>query len=190
MQQGHGFNTVAFYVVMRIGITVIRRKEDDDLAACPDSNGCFLIDHPLLLILVSLIDDVTACTTWDDWINEGFAEYSALLYLKTLFGTEAFDRHLASKREAIVNTPPVWGLNRHDLSEEGSFQVIENVLYNKGPVLLADLETRIGLDSLLDLCRELLALEKLDTENLLIVLERIGGLEAAEEFEKALGREL
>jgi len=68
--------------------------------------------------------------------------------------------------------------------------VIENVLYNKGPVLLADLETRIGLDSFLDLCRDLLALEKLDTENLLIVLERIGGLEAAEEFEKALGRKL
>lgn len=111
--------------------------------------------------------------SWEDWINEGFAEYSALQYLRDQFGEELFDKWIASKKQKIENTPPVWELNRHDLSKEENFAIIEAVLYSKGPLILASLENRIGRDAYLQFCKQILAMEKPLSTDIISALEQI-----------------
>jgi hypothetical protein len=86
---------------------------------------------------------------WEDWLNESFAEYSALMALRERFGDETFHEFLARKSERIKDLalPPIFGLRRED---ENAF----NVLYNKGPVILSKLESKVGKQTLIRILRE------------------------------------
>jgi hypothetical protein len=48
--------------------------------------------------------------SWEDWLNEGFAEYTSLMVVRDIFGEESFQKRIQTKKEAIVNTPPIWVL--------------------------------------------------------------------------------
>jgi hypothetical protein len=87
--------------------------------------------------------------SWEDWLNESFAEYSALMALRERFGDETFHDFLARKSEKIKDLalPPIFGLRRED---ENAF----NVLYNKGPVILGKLESKVGKQTFIRILRE------------------------------------
>jgi hypothetical protein len=123
---------------------------------------------------------------WEDWLNEGLAEYSALLAVRELFGTDAFDKRLAKKEEDAKGAPPIWGLDRNDVATEDKAAVVENVLYSKGPVLLHRLSERIGEERFLDLCREAAGLKSLSTGTFLRILAEKAGRPAADWFESEL----
>jgi len=75
--------------------------------------------------------------SWEDWLNESFAEYSALLMVRNLIGKDEFEERIANKSENIDELPPLRGLDR---DHKQAYQV----LYNKGPYLLYNLEKNIG----------------------------------------------
>jgi len=110
-------------------------------------------------------------------MNEGFAEYSALLVVRELFGREAFERRLSDKVANIQSTTPIWGFDRNDRSTQEKRDEIEKILYSKGPVLLNKLEVKIGKENFIELCRSLVANNISTTDGF---LEILGNLEEDE----------
>lgn len=121
--------------------------------------------------------------SWEDWMNEGFAEYSALLVVREMFGREAFERRLSEKVANIQSTAPIWGFDRNDRSTPKKREEIEKILYSKGPVLLYELEEKIGKVNFLEFCRRLVANNITSTEGLLKILGNLEGDEVKIWFE-------
>jgi hypothetical protein len=112
---------------------------------------------------------------WDDWLNESFAEYSALLVIRDQLGDAEFTARLDEKRRASEGTPAIWHLARSDVSTEEKARGVNQVLYSKGPILLDELADRVGLAAFLDWCRRLVQLEIGSTEEALDVLADLEG---------------
>lgn len=111
--------------------------------------------------------------TWEDWLNESFAEYSALLAVRERYGVEIYERFFARKRERVPETQPLWGFDRADQSTPEKLATVERMLYDKGPLLLRQLEERIGYQRFLDFCRAMLWSGVTTTAHLLDLLEEV-----------------
>lgn len=75
--------------------------------------------------------------SWEDWLNEGFAEFSMLWYIKCHFDKHIFDCYLEACRENARHACPIYEVDR-DAPEA------YDALYNKGASLLYDLEQEVG----------------------------------------------
>ncbi len=122
-------------------------------------------------------------TSWEDWLNESFAEYSALLVLRDAFGTAEYEARIELKREQGEGTHPIWGLKRSDYSSDEQSREIRMVLYSKGPVLLHELAERVGRERFFSWCGELVQREVNTTEHALAVLGELEGEGVREWFE-------
>ena len=120
--------------------------------------------------------------TWEDWINESFAEYSALMIIRKKHGQEVFNNIMERKGETIRDTPPIWGFDRMHQDN----MLVQQVLYNKGPVLLHELEENIGYKEFVKFCSKLITNNISSTSELLKLLEATNGKEVSESFEKML----
>ncbi|MEZ5070693.1 MAG: M1 family aminopeptidase [Bacteroidales bacterium] len=116
---------------------------------------------------------------WEDWLNESFAEFSALLLVREAFGQEAYRALLDTKRQESRDTPPLWEIPRNDPSAYA-------VLYSKGPLLLSELEEALGLEKFMELCRARIDGEVNDTRGVLALVEAADGPATAAWFEEAL----
>ncbi|WDV44718.1 M1 family aminopeptidase [Clostridiaceae bacterium M8S5] len=94
-------------------------------------------------------------STYEDWLNESFAEYSCLMIIRDIFGVDEFNDTINKYKEISKNLPPIIGLNR---SDENAF----DVLYKKGAYLLYELEDEIGLCKFNKLLKSIHS-EKIDT---------------------------
>lgn len=110
---------------------------------------------------------------WEDWLNESFAEFSALLAIRERFGGDAYERFLQTKRERIQQLPPLWGFNRADTSTPEKQAFVDRMLYDKGPLLLDSLCERIGYQRVLSMCRAMLWSGVADTPHLMDLLEEL-----------------
>jgi aminopeptidase N len=120
-----------------------------------------------------------ATGNWEDWLNESFAEYSALNLIKELSSKEEFNTKLNIKRSESSNTPPIWGISRSDPSAE-------QVLYSKGVVLLNELEEKIGKNKFLELYRARIDKKINNTLDFLNLIKDTGGKETADWFVQSL----
>jgi hypothetical protein len=111
--------------------------------------------------------------SWEDWLNESFAEYSALLAVRERYGSEIFERFIERKRERVSNAAPVWGFDRSDTATPEKKNAVDRILYDKGPLLLHDLSERIGSQRFLELCRGMLWSGVNETGHLLDLLEEL-----------------
>lgn len=114
----------------------------------------------------------------DRWLSETLAEYVALRYVESAFGTETRDSFLASMREAARDAGPVLGSGRRS----------DTVLYQKGPLLLMALEERIGRERLDRLLAGLAPKPPQTTAEFLQALAGAAGAESVQEFERSLRR--
>ena len=112
---------------------------------------------------------------WEDWLNEGFAEYSALMVLRELYGQEYFNMWIEKKKKSSEGTGPVWHTNRNG-------DQAYTILYDKAPLLLYELENRIGVDSLKQFMRDLIINKTSTTNHFMKILEDQEGAETAEWF--------
>lgn len=117
--------------------------------------------------------------TWEDWLNEAFAEYSALMAVREQFGQGAADEVIAAKRSQLPGLPPVMGIPREDPQAHA-------VLYGKGCVLLCDLAARIGHGKMVGLLRKMYARQVKDTREFLVLLAEVAGADAADAFAESL----
>ncbi|MTI48694.1 M1 family aminopeptidase [Sporosalibacterium faouarense] len=117
--------------------------------------------------------------TWEDWLNESFAEYSALLAIKKELGEKHFIELIKSKQESIEGLPSIKGIQR---DHEKAY----SVLYDKGCILLYRLENKIGHDRF-KLLFMLINEEKVDsTEKFLSLLSKVTDKKIVKWFEKEL----
>ncbi len=120
--------------------------------------------------------------SWQDWLNESFAEYSALLVLRAEFGEQAFQSRLAKKQENLDGTPPIWGLDRNSAKHK----IVHAVLYNKGPILLNKLENKIGTKNFFNLCYQIDRNQLETTDAFLAQLAALSNSDTANWFEQLL----
>lgn len=105
---------------------------------------------------------------WEDWLNESFAEYSALMAVKQKFGQEVFDKRVAAYKRISKKSPAIKGIDRK--SDPATL-----VLYRKGPVILKEMKSRLGDKKFNQLLRALTHLENKTTAHFLQQLYQIGG---------------
>ena len=118
-------------------------------------------------------------TTWEDWLNESFAEYSALMAVRRFLGQEEYNRLLAARREKAEGLPPIKGIDR---SADKAF----DVLYAKGCVLLVALEEELGEPEFISFLQELIRQRAGETEKLLSILAQLSWKDAAASLENKL----
>ncbi len=121
--------------------------------------------------------------TWHDWINEGFAEYSALMVLRDFYGQEYFEKWISMKQEAVKGKAPVWHYDR-------SGRDAHTIFYDKAPLILYDLENKTGRDEFRKLMNKALVQEIGTTSLFLKMLEEEKGEEVAAWFLKKLKDEV
>jgi hypothetical protein len=75
------------------------------------------------------------------WLNESFAEYSAMMAIRKLRGQAAFDAIVNEKKErvAAMKLPPIYGFDRTK-----DRRSTPPLFYAKGPLVLNALEREIG----------------------------------------------
>jgi hypothetical protein len=120
-----------------------------------------------------------AASNWEDWLNESFAEYSAISLIRELRGKAEFDTKLNLKKSESSNTPPIWGISRND-------PLAEQALYSKGVILLNELEQKVGENKFLELCRSRVDKKTNNTSDFLNLIKDICGKEIADWFEQSL----
>jgi hypothetical protein len=109
------------------------------------------------------------------WLDESIAEYSALRYVEFQFGAEARDALLVRRRERVATARAVVGTNRNDLE-----------LYGKGPLLLMELEQRVGRPVMDNLIRQVAQNRVSTTAEFLGALSRLASADAAAWFANRL----
>ncbi len=118
-------------------------------------------------------------TTWEDWLNEGFAEYSALMMLRAR-GDASLYAEYAEAYDHLAGSPPaIWGLDRDDMRAH-------DALNRKGAGILYRLEQQMGREKFLEWCRTLQKNNVVTTDELLAVLEASASKEARVMVEHAL----
>lgn len=117
--------------------------------------------------------------TWEDWLNESFAEYSALLLYRDRYGTDEFEKKIEKYRQAVIDCPPIYGLSR---SNEKAYLT----LYAKGPVILNKFEQKIGTNNFRKLLKELLIKNIKTTDGFLKTIKIMYGENTAKFIEKEL----
>lgn len=117
--------------------------------------------------------------TYEDWLNESFAEFSRLLVCKEKFGAEWYSNKLTKYKETYANTPPIIGLDRNNPK---AF----DVLYKKGSALLCDTFNGFEYSELQDFFHRVNMLKIGDTVSFLRLLEDMYGCEFRESFETKL----
>ena len=119
--------------------------------------------------------------SWEDWLNESFAEYSALRMVRERVGHEAFRALLAEKKEGLEELPPIRGISRES---EAAYRV----LYDKGCVLLFWLEEKLGSRRMDTLLVRLVRGKVGSTGEFLRCLRQVGGEEIASDFDRRLSK--
>jgi hypothetical protein len=112
----------------------------------------------------------------DYWLAESIAQYASWRYIEATFGPERLDADLQKAREAIKDAGPVLGHGRAS----------RLVLYTKTPLLLKDLEQRIGREHLDSVLVKLSRNPPRKTQEFLDALRGVAGEQVAADFEAAL----
>jgi hypothetical protein len=162
----------------RPGIIVLTELSDEGYTSRPESYLRYLAHEASHLWWSS-----ANVHSWENWLNESFAEYSALLIVRKRYGETSFLNRLAEKAKASQGTDPIWGFSR---TAAGSNGEAENILYGKGPVLLNALSNQIGEEKFLSICQTMVAERVSNTLDWLDIVARTAGKDIARWVEDQL----
>lgn len=113
--------------------------------------------------------------TMEKWLDESFAEYSKLMYLRHSEGQQKFQEEINQLEKVSKDLPSILKSDRFGKNWSG-------VLYQKGPYLLSQLEDVLGKEEFVQLLSNLNEAEVASTEDMLNELEKISGKEIREMF--------
>ena len=116
--------------------------------------------------------------TENRWLSESVAEYISLRYIESALGPANRDELLAPKREIAAKAGPMLGAGERTDAE----------LYSKGPLLLFDLENRIGRARLDQLFASLAPHPPAITADFMSALAAVAGAEEAAAFNQEMRR--
>ena len=118
-------------------------------------------------------------STMENWLNESFAEYSQMMYVRDTQGRNHFDEIIAALRDEVKALPSLLGSDRF-----GKYR--SDLLYKKGPYLLYQLEKAIGERKFVDLLQQINKREIATTNAMLDVLEEVASQAVRDNFERKL----
>jgi hypothetical protein len=113
------------------------------------------------------------------WLNESFAEYSAMMAMRKLRGGEAF-RKIVAEKEAQVSAaplPPIYGFDRTKYR-----RITPVMFYAKGPLVLHALEREIGETKFIRLLRRMVTGNVVDTDRLVALIGELASPRVAADF--------
>ncbi len=111
------------------------------------------------------------------WLNESFAEYSAMLAVRKLKGSAAFNEILEKKKKLAINLPPIYGFDRTKNQKQTPL-----VLYVKGTLKLNELENDLGEEKFLQFLQKVSAQKIKNTDSLIELLTQFSSPETAAGF--------
>jgi hypothetical protein len=114
--------------------------------------------------------------TWEDWLNESFAEYAAAMFVRTFHGQKAFDSRLSDYRKETTDTRAIRGIDRKSPQAYAA-------LYKKGPLILHQLEKAMGQEAFGRFLAALIQEEIHSTERLLSRLEEFSSRDVRQHLE-------
>jgi Peptidase family M1 domain len=103
--------------------------------------------------------------TWEDWLNEGFAEFSTLLFIQKFISDSAYLNELKEYKEMSTKVAPVWEMDRSDNNAS-------MILYRRAPVALANFRSTIGDDAFFNLLKSIHQNKINNTADLLKLIEK------------------
>ena len=109
--------------------------------------------------------------TWEDWLNEGFAEFSTLLFIQKLISESTYLDEIENYNEMSKKVAPVWEMDRNGNSAS-------MILYRKAPVALVNFRNTIGDEAFFNLLKSIHQNKINNTEALLKLIEKIISSEA------------
>ncbi|WP_417460566.1 hypothetical protein [Kordiimonas sp.] len=95
------------------------------------------------------------------WMTESLAEYSAMRYLTHAFGSEVADDLTQKRRQSALDAGPILGNGRPSSTS----------LYRRGPMILSELENRVGREAMDKILRVVAEKQLGTTDAFLAVLE-------------------
>ena len=104
--------------------------------------------------------------TWEDWLNEAFAEYSMLMYLREKIDINIFNRYISEYKKKVEKSPPIWGIDR---AKPEAY----SALYEKGSLILMEFEEKLGQEQFLDFLRLILKEKVANTNEFLDLIEKV-----------------
>ncbi|OUJ73221.1 hypothetical protein BXP70_15455 [Hymenobacter crusticola] len=106
--------------------------------------------------------------TYDNWLNEGFASYSGLLYLKAVGDTASFQKELTKRQKSAATAPALinFDVTKYD------YPSLRRVIYDKGAVTLFELHQRVGDAQFFRILTETAAAKVATTQAFLAIVER------------------
>lgn len=113
----------------------------------------------------------------NDWLDESFAEYSAMLAVRKFRGIERFNANLERKQKQNINLPPIYGFDRTQNRQQTPL-----VLYVKGPLKLYELEQMLGEEKFLQFMQKLEDEKINETDQLIAALRKFSSNEIADKF--------
>jgi hypothetical protein len=115
-------------------------------------------------------------TSWEDWLNETTAEWSAYLYMIDNDRSDLFIKMITRKIDEYVSFPAI----RIPSGERS------NGVHHKGTVLLYWLYQRYGIDAIRVLLRSFVSLKIKNTESLISAVRNAIGNDIADSIENGL----
>lgn len=114
--------------------------------------------------------------SWEDWLNESFAEYSVLSYVRSEYGEKFLTKKIKNYEKQIKGTPPIFNLDRgHEMSYLA--------LYPKGALILNKLYGFLGEQEFNRLLKRISILKINNTSHLFKVIENEFSSEARKKLE-------
>lgn len=112
-------------------------------------------------------------SSYEEWLNEAFATYSSLLYLRAAGDTTGFRLELNKRLTAAAGAPAIVGFDKaaHD------YPTARRVVYAKGTAILHALHTRIGDEKFLRILATTAAQKTASTERFLAIVAQEAGQE-------------
>mgnify|MGYP001791187556 CR=1 FL=1 len=119
--------------------------------------------------------------TWEDWLNEAFAEYSAYVVYRTEYGKDAYDDYIQKIENWLqkFELPTLWEI-------EKSHSESNRVLTYKGALYLCELENRIGIEKMEALLKEMHGRKIVTTTDFLDLLTELTDPTTSSWFEEQL----
>ena len=105
-------------------------------------------------------------SSWEDWLNESYAEYGALMAIQQKYGASEFIKKTQEFADVSAGSPPIFEVNRKS-------DISGLVLYRKGPVILEETRKKIGNKKFNLLIKSVINLELKTTKKLLESLSAI-----------------
>jgi hypothetical protein len=121
--------------------------------------------------------------TVENWLNESFADYVAIMGMRDALGEDVFEARLARYRQQLEDgpstLPPVW-------TPQTTARPPYLVAYRQGPLVLAEMEASIGRVSFARFMRRYMQSTVRTTPQMLDVFEAEAGAGARAQFESLL----